>query len=161
MAFRSQRFAFADNRRRTGEIEFRVAGVPARRGGRILFTGNVPRERVAAYLKASDLFVLNSDYEGMPHVLLEAYAAGVPVVATSSGGTGELVEDGCNGLLIPPRRIDRLAEAVERLLSDDALRAKRVNNGRQTLRDRFQWETLVGRTENALMGLVPEGKLRR
>ncbi len=105
--------------------------------------------------------MLNSDYEGMPHVLLEAFAAGVPVVATSAGGTGELVEDGRNGLLIPPHRIDRLAEAVERLLSDDTLHAKLVNNGGQTLRDRFQWETLVGRTENALMELVPEGKLRR
>ncbi|MGD0807192.1 MAG: glycosyltransferase family 4 protein, partial [Anaerolineales bacterium] len=54
---------------------------------RVVFTGNVSRQQVMAYLKASDLFVLNSDYEGLPHVVLEAYAAGVPVVATSVGGT--------------------------------------------------------------------------
>jgi glycosyltransferase involved in cell wall biosynthesis len=127
---------------------------------RVLFTGNLLREQVAAYLKVADLFVLNSDYEGLPHVLLEAFTAGVPVVATSAGGTGEVVEDGRNGLLIPPRQIDRLAEAVERILSDDALREKLVKNGRQTLHDRFQWETLVGQTEKALIRLSPEGKSR-
>jgi glycosyltransferase involved in cell wall biosynthesis len=53
-----------------------------------------------------------------------------------------------------------LAEAVERLLSENALREKLVKNGRQTLHDRFQWETLVGQTEKALIRLSPEGKSR-
>ncbi len=127
---------------------------------RVVFTGNVSRQEVMAYLQASDLFVLNSDYEGLPHVLLEAYAAGVPVVATSVGGTDEVVENGLNGFVVPPRRMDRMAEAVDRLLSDDALRAAVADNGRRTLHSRFRWETLVEQTENALTAISPERKSR-
>jgi glycosyltransferase involved in cell wall biosynthesis len=127
---------------------------------RVVFTGNVSRQQVMAYLRASDLFVLNSDYEGLPHVVLEAYAAGVPVVATSVGGTDEVVENGENGFVVPPRRMDRMAEAVDRLLSDDALRAAVADNARQTLHSRFRWETLVEQTEGALMAVLPERKSR-
>jgi glycosyltransferase involved in cell wall biosynthesis len=127
---------------------------------RVVFTGNVSRQQVMAYLKASDLFVLNSDYEGLPHVLLEAYAAGVPVVATSVGGTDEVVENGHNGFVVPPRQMDRMAEAIDRLLSDDNLRAVVANNGRRTLHSRFRWETLVEQTEDALTAVSPERKSR-
>ncbi|MGD0173086.1 MAG: glycosyltransferase family 4 protein [Anaerolineales bacterium] len=127
---------------------------------RVVFTGNVSRQQVMAYLQASDLFVLNSDYEGLPHVVLEAYAAGVPVVATSVGGTDEVMENGNNGFVVPPRQMDRMAEAVDRLLSDDALRAVVADNARRTLHSRFRWETLVEQTEGTLMAVLAERKSR-
>ncbi|MGD0807664.1 MAG: glycosyltransferase, partial [Anaerolineales bacterium] len=86
--------------------------------------------------------------------------AGVPVVATSVGGTDEVVENGHNGFVVPPRQMDRMAEAIDRLLSDDNLRAVVANNGRRTLHSRFRWETLVEQTEDALMAVSPERKSR-
>ena len=70
-------------------------------GDRVLFLGNIDPADVRAVLAVSDAFVLNSSYEGMPHVVLEAMAARVPVVATDVGGTAELVRNGETGLLIP------------------------------------------------------------
>jgi glycosyltransferase involved in cell wall biosynthesis len=121
---------------------------------RVIFTGGIPRKQVFAYMKAADVFVLNSLYEGLPHIILEAFAAGLPVVATSAGGTKEVLEDGVNGLLVPTQRKDLLAAAVGRLVSQQGLRAALVEGARRTLRDRFQWETMVAETEVVLMNTV-------
>ena len=67
---------------------------------RVYFAGQRNKEETFALMAACDLFVLNSSYEGFPHVVLEAMCAGLPVVATEVGGTPELVRDGENGLLI-------------------------------------------------------------
>jgi glycosyltransferase involved in cell wall biosynthesis len=70
-----------------------------------------------------DLFVLPSYTEGMPNVILEAFAAGTPVVATAVGGTPELVEDGRSGFLVPPGDPESLGEKItEALASEDLLR---------------------------------------
>lgn len=118
---------------------------------RVTFTGAVPRRQVFAFMKAADIFVLNSLYEGLPHIILEAYAAGLPVVTTSAGGTKEVAEDGVSGLLVPPRRKDLLAAAIDRILSDQDLRASLIEGGRRTLQGRFQWETMVEKTESVLL----------
>jgi glycosyltransferase involved in cell wall biosynthesis len=68
---------------------------------RVLFTGHVNRTEVAAYLQACDLFVLNSSYEGLPHVVLEALDAGLPVVAAAAGGTPEAIRAGVDGDTVP------------------------------------------------------------
>ncbi|MBN2084377.1 MAG: glycosyltransferase family 4 protein [Anaerolineales bacterium] len=121
-------------------------GVPER----VIFTGGVPRKQVFAFMKAADVFVLNSLYEGLPHIILEAFAAGVPVVAASAGGTNEVVEDGVNGLLVPIRRMDLLAAAINRLVSEPGLRAVLTDGAQRTLRGKFQWETMVSGTEAVL-----------
>jgi glycosyltransferase involved in cell wall biosynthesis len=117
---------------------------------RVVFTGAVERERIPAYLKAADAYVLNSLHEGLPHILLEAFAAGLPVVATATGGTTELVEDGVNGLLIPPHRKDLLVSAVGRIIADSDLRNSLVEGGRRALQTRFRWEDMVNETERVL-----------
>lgn len=118
-------------------------------GRRAVFTGAVSRGRVMACMKTSDVFILNSLYEGLPHIVLEAFAAGIPVVATDAGGMREVVADGVNGLLVPVRRKDLLSAAVERILADDGLRKKLIAGGRRTL-SRFRWETMVDETESVL-----------
>jgi glycosyltransferase involved in cell wall biosynthesis len=117
---------------------------------RTVFTGSVPRRQVFAYMKAADAFILNSQYEGLPHIILEAYAAGIPVATTAAGGTKEVVEDGVNGLLLSPRRTELLAAAVDRILSEPGLRESLIEGGRRTLQTRFRWETMVEETEKVL-----------
>jgi glycosyltransferase involved in cell wall biosynthesis len=79
---------------------------------RVRFVGTVPGEQVSAYLGACDIFVLNSTYEGLPHVVLEAASAGLPVIATAVGGTPEVLEGGANGQLIPAGDSHALKEAI-------------------------------------------------
>ena len=117
--------------------------------GRVRFVGTVPKEQVSAYLRASDVFVLNSTYEGMPHVILEAMAAGRPVVATAVGGSSEIIEDGVNGLLVPPGEPLALQQALLRVLDNPIARLNMVQKGHDTL-GRFSPEGMVDQTEDVL-----------
>jgi glycosyltransferase involved in cell wall biosynthesis len=74
------------------------------------------RDDVPELLAAADGFVLSSAWEGMPNVVMEALAAGKPVVATHVGGVGELVENEESGFLVPPRDSDALSQAMRRLM---------------------------------------------
>lgn len=84
----------------------------ARLGDRVRFLGSVGRERVLRLFRAADLSVLSSEWENFPHTLVEALAVGTPVVATSVGGIPEIVQDGSNGLLVPPGDPAALADAL-------------------------------------------------
>ena len=83
--------------------------------------GGVPHARVLSYMKACDLLVFPSITDGCPNKVLEAMLAGRAVVASGVGGIPELIRDGVDGVLVPPRDHERLASAVEALL-DDPLR---------------------------------------
>ena len=83
-----------------------------------------PREEVQELLAAADAVVLSSSWENFPHAAVEALAAGTPVIATGVGGVAEIVEDGVNGLLVPPGDSAALAGAIRRFLGDEALRAR-------------------------------------
>jgi len=113
---------------------------------RVSFAGAVPKEQVPAYLQACDVFVLNSTYEGLPHVLLEAMAAGLPVIATAVGGSKEIIEHGTNGLLVPPYDPLALKQALLRMLSNPIERMSMVQRGRDTLA-KFSLQTMVEQTE--------------
>ena len=75
-----------------------------------------------------DCYVLSSVIEGMPNALLEAMALGRPVVTTSAGGSSEVAIDGKSGMVVPPRDADALANAIERVLTDQLL-AERISRG--------------------------------
>jgi len=108
--------------------------------GRFVFGGfRTDLERVHPNL---DLFALPSYTEGLPVVLLEACAAGVPVVATAVGGTPELVTDGENGRLVPPGDPAALAGRITELLVDDGARHAMGQRGRELVRSpRFSFDT--------------------
>ena len=107
-------------------------------------------------LAAADLSVLPSLSEGLPNAVLESMAAGVPVVATSVGGTPELVEDGVTGLLVPPRDAEALAVAIARLIGNPALARRFGEAGRRRVHDRFSMAAMVRATERLYLGLLGE-----
>jgi glycosyltransferase involved in cell wall biosynthesis len=98
-------------------------------GKGILFIGRV--EDVAPYLKVSDLFVLPSATEGLSNALLEALAAGLPAVATTVGGTPDVIAHQQNGWLIPPDMPPALQAAILALLDDIPCRNKLGHRGRE------------------------------
>lgn len=117
---------------------------------RVHFAGQIAQERVAAYLAACDVFVLNSRYEGLPHVVLEAMAAGLPVVATDVGGIGEVVQPGVNGMLIQPGDAASLRQAVVKVLQDASLR-QRCAAGKQDARRRFSPDAMAEAVQKVLL----------
>lgn len=105
--------------------------------GMVEFAGYQGQSGVAAALAESDLLVLPSFAEGLPVVLMEALAAGLPVVTTRIAGVAELVEDGISGFLVPPGDAAALAEKLAILLADPALRAAMGKAGRARVRAGF------------------------
>jgi len=89
------------------------------------------RTDVLEILTAADAFVLSSLWEGNPLSVMEAMAAGKPVIASGVGGVPELVEDGMSGILVPAQKPEALAEAIIRLAQDPALRKKMGAAARQ------------------------------
>jgi glycosyltransferase involved in cell wall biosynthesis len=111
---------------------------------RVSFLGSVPHDDVFGLLKAFDVLLLPSRWEGLPGVVLEALAARVPVVATSVGGTPEVIVHGENGLLAPPEAVNALADLCRRVLDDSGLRERLVESGFKTAQ-RFPHEDMVDR----------------
>ncbi len=86
------------------------------------------------YIARADVFALSSRYEGFGNVLVEAMACGVPVVATSSPGTREIVTDGVDGLLVDRHEPAALAAALARVLEEPGLRARMAGEARRQRR---------------------------
>lgn len=91
---------------------------------RITWLGKVPHDDVGWVMSTGDVFILPSLSEGLPTVVCEAMACGLPVVATAVDGTPEIVDEPATGLLVQPHDIDGIAAALSRLLDDPALRAQ-------------------------------------
>jgi glycosyltransferase involved in cell wall biosynthesis len=87
-----------------------------------------------------DLFVQSSHTEGLPNVLLEACAVGVPVVATAVGGTGEIIDHDVNGRLVPPRDSRALAVAIREILDCESSRKRMGDSGSRIVRQKFTFE---------------------
>lgn len=120
----------------------------------IIFTGI--RHDVREVLSFLDLFVLPSSSEGLPMAILEAMAAGRPVVATRVGGVPEAVVDGVTGFLVPPRDPAALAEAIACLLRDHDLRRVMAQAARERVAQYFSVERMVEQTQNLYEQLLVE-----
>jgi len=110
-----------------------------------IFLGS--RKDVPEVLSCCELSVLASSAEGFPNVVLEAMAAGLPVVATRVGGIPEIIEDGLSGLLVPAQDDQALAEAILRVMQDPGLAAKLGRAGQQRVRDHFSFDRLIAEIE--------------
>ena len=86
--------------------------------GAVRFTGELPREEVGRWMYAADALALCSGYEGLSHVLLEAMAAGLPVLVSDVGGNRALVQDGHDGLIVPYGDVEATRRGLAALLTD-------------------------------------------
>jgi glycogen(starch) synthase len=109
---------------------------------RLRFVGFIAHDRLPAVLAHADLLVLPSLYEELGTVLLEAMQAGLPIVASKTGGIPDVIEDGVNGLLVPPGDPEALARAIDRILSDRDL-ARRLSEGAHQRGKDYDWEVLA------------------
>jgi glycosyltransferase involved in cell wall biosynthesis len=111
--------------------------------------GTQPHQVVLAHYKNADLFVLgcevapNGDRDGIPNVLAEGMAMGLPVVVTDISAIPELVQDGKTGLLVPPGQPRQLAEAMLRMLTDGELRSRVIAAGKQRVMREFDNRQLI------------------
>lgn len=106
------------------------------------------------FLPFCDLLVLPSYREGLPNVILEAFAAGVPVVATAVGGTPEIVEEGVNGYLVPAGDSSLLGRRIGDLLCSEAARKAMGARGRQTVERNFSFEAHSRRYQQLFQELI-------
>lgn len=110
------------------------------------------REDVPDLMRAADIFVLPSRFEGLPMSVIEAMMTGLPVIAGNVRGPAEQVAPDVTGLLVPPGDADALARALERLVNDPALRARMGQAGRARAMERYDEAKVLARTLD-LLGL--------
>jgi glycosyltransferase involved in cell wall biosynthesis len=120
----------------------------------------VGEDDVRRFCESADIFVLATLAEGLPTVLMEAMAMELPVVSTRVMGVPELVDDGVNGLLVRPGRVDELADAIERLALDPALRSRLSEAGRQKVEREYCLEAYVISLAQLLRDCIPRARDR-
>ena len=109
---------------------------------KVEFIGRISRENTAPYYQEASIFVLPSFNEGMSNAMLEALASGLPLIATNTGGTSELVEEGINGLVIKMKDSQDLADKIEILMKDEDLR-KRMGEASRKKAEAMSWEKVA------------------
>jgi len=117
----------------------------------VKFLGGIPREEVAACYARCDIFALPSTGEGFGLVFLEAMAFAKPVIGVACGGVTDLIQDGVNGLLIPPHNLGRLAEGLGTLLRDPTLRQEYGIRGAEIVRRKYCFGAFESELEDILM----------
>ena len=120
---------------------------------KVYIVGRKSPAELEAYLKAADVMVLNTGYEGFSHLLLEAMAVGLPVVTTSAGGNREIIKQGENGFLVKYNDEFNLIEAIKTIWYVHELRQKMIENGFETVK-RFPPERTIAETKEVLEGVL-------
>ncbi|MBI4477093.1 MAG: glycosyltransferase [Acidobacteria bacterium] len=136
----------------SGDLEPELQARAARLGSsRVRFVGLVPHDDLAGYLAAADVIVVPSvhdeagNVDGLPNVVMEALASATPLVTTTAGGIGSVVEADRTGLLVPERSPAGLAAAISRLLDDPGLASRIGHQAREEALARHGWGAVVQR----------------
>lgn len=116
---------------------------------RVRVLPRVDQPRLVDVYREADVFVFPSNYEGFGVAVLEAMAAGLPIVATSTGVAGDALVDRDSALLVPPRDPEALAQAIDRLIADEALRT-RVGSGARAAAENYREAARVSEWADAL-----------
>jgi glycosyltransferase involved in cell wall biosynthesis len=122
--------------------------------GRVHLLGRLNRQEVAEAMAGARVFVMPSRLEPFGIVVLEAWRAEVAVIASSSGGAGEFVHDGQDGVLVDPIDVAALSSALRRLVADAGWRGRLAAAGHDRVRD-FSWPAVTGRYRQVYEAVVP------
>jgi glycosyltransferase involved in cell wall biosynthesis len=143
-----------------GELEATTRRLAeARVPGQVNFTGYRPD--AVELLPAFDIFAMSSDFEGLPFALLEAMAAGRPIVTTDVQGAGEAVRDGREGLVVPRRDPEAFARAIVTLALDGELAARLGAAARERFLAEFTADQMIDRTEALYLELLADRRSGR
>ena len=128
----------------------------AHKNEHIIFLDQISDEEKFAWLNLCDIFIMPSrhidgDYEGFGIVYLEANLAGKPVIAGQSGGVGDAVINGLNGLMVAPENIGEISQAIIKLAQNPDLRRKLGEQGRTRAINEFNWEKQINKIYKAIM----------
>lgn len=113
----------------------------------VTLTGKMPQKDLFEYIKASDLFVLNTSYEGFSHQILEVLALGTPLITTRAGGNVEIIESEKNGILVEYNDTEKLLSTITQVLTSPDLAQKFTRNGREKLGEFTEERMLSGLIE--------------
>lgn len=128
-------------------------------GDSVVFDGFLPLQRLAERLRGGDIYAFPSVWdEPFSITLVAAMACGIPVVATNTGGTPEAFEDGVEGVLIPPRDSEALADALLRLARDPALRNRLAQAASARARQRWSFDAYINRMEQHYLHIMERGR---
>jgi glycosyltransferase involved in cell wall biosynthesis len=117
------------------------------KGLNVIFKGKLSRMELIKCMQSADIFLLNTNYEGLSHTILEAMKIGLPVITTKAGGNPETVADKETGLLVDYGNKKEWLEAIDLLLDNPDLARKMASRAKESL-DKFNWDSLVKKTIN-------------
>lgn len=116
---------------------------------KVFVVGRKSKEELATFLAAADIFVLNTAYEGFSHQILEAMAAGIPVITTAVGGNREIIRQGENGFMVKYNDEFNLIEAIKTVWQTEELRTRFIEEGKKTV-EHFSLEKMLRETMKIL-----------
>ena len=121
-------------------------------GEKVIFTGY--REDVEELMALMNIFVLTSLREGLPRVLVQAAAVGIPLVAFNVDGVSEIVKDNYNGFLIRPRDVEQLANRIVKYIDNKDIVLLHCQKGREFIKDKWSIEDMVDKIDKIYQGLI-------
>ncbi len=138
-----------------GDLEIKLKSLAQEIGVRekILFLGHIDQPKLPKYLKIADVYVRASRSEGLGSAFLEAMGAGIPVIGTKVGGIPDFLRDGENGLFCEVNNPRDLANKIQLLLSDEALRQRLIINAKQTVFEKYDWQNVAEKMKQVFVNL--------
>lgn len=142
-----------------GEDRAKLENIAQEEGvaSRVVFVGHIDHKDLPAYFKISDIFVRPSIIEGFGSAFVEAFAAGIPVVATPVGGIPDFLTDGVTGLFCEVRNPASVAEAVKKYMEDPALVARVVGNAQKLVAEKYDWNGVAESMKTKVFGVLTRG----
>jgi len=128
-------------------LEFRIWNLELR--DKVFLLDQMPHSKLLLYFKTADCFILNTGYEGLPHIILEAMQMKAPVITTNVGGNPEVIKDGYNGLLVEYNNRKQLKEAILKLWLDKKCQQKFITNSLKELK-KFNLDEMINQTLEVL-----------
>jgi len=119
----------------------------------IFFIGKVSNEQIPKYMHNSDIFVLPSLSEGLPLVILEAFASGLPIVASKVGGLPSIIKDGENGFLVEPKNPEKIVEKIMILLKNKKL-MKEIAKNNKLKAEKYDWSSVSNQIESVYFEVI-------